>query len=201
LILILALLVVLAIGMMVHTMSDGIEAVLEVVVHMIAWPILLIPIGIGIGLWMVSRPEPAEDYRLANTGRIAIHLLVVPALGLWWMQTRPGSTGFPGVAQSIATHLCFGVVWGHMLLVVRQVETLLSRCEEAERPIGRTPSRSRPPALWLPALVLATYWFGPFRGDHDVVYTLLTVGWIICLGRYAAARPVSDKELRRRRPD
>ncbi|MCI0675176.1 MAG: hypothetical protein L0Y42_05295 [Phycisphaerales bacterium] len=208
---VIGLLLLLIVGLFGHAagMTGTLEAVFNVVVDVGRWAIVLMPLGIAVGMWMVSEPEPRtedEDLYLHAAVR-GLSIAVIAAFAIWMTVVRRSAPlALSWSVQQLVMHVCYVVIWMQSLVMVKQATALERRCAAAdERSIALNKRMSRNANLAF-VLFLLVYWIGPLRWrtggnwsapSRDTARNLFMVtalAWFSVMGVLVAALAVVRQE-------
>lgn len=147
--------------------DSALEVVLEFAIAGISVIAVSSLVVAGIGLWMISDPEPRSknEKRYGNAARRALSGMVIPALG-WWAVvggTQLDIGRLSEVSQNASVSACFVVVWLHMLVLIELARDLERRCVVSVAPRMLWLRRCQAFVLCLGSVALAVYWLGPVR--------------------------------------
>lgn len=170
---------------------------------------LLAFILMGIGVWIVSAPEPRESggglrnvvYRISSAAS-------VPVFGLWLFlaSAQPLGNVHWSVQQALI-HVCLAVIVVHSMMISQQHDQLNSRLPtpggNAFRPLA---TGWRAPLLFT-IVVLGVYWGGsallssapgwqpPSERGQQMLCYVVALAWLMQIGHLVALRERIFKEL------
>lgn len=161
------LLVIAGVLLLPRDRDTTLEGVLEFILTIAQIMVMLSAVGLGIGLWMISKGEPRAETKHVHLQTVirAMSAVIIPALGLWVFSRSPVSNTF-GLALPVweaITHVCFVIVWLHMLIVIGQARAMATRCAAVPSKRLDVLKRYRNLVLYLPMILLVGHWIGPMQ--------------------------------------
>lgn len=185
-----------------------ISSVMNAAAEVLGYLVLSAFILMGIGVWMVSAPEPRESgvdrsnlaYRISSATS-------VPVLGLWRFlaSAQPLGNVHWSVQQALI-HLCLAIIVVHSMMISRQQNQLQRRLptpgNEASRPIA-TGYRAH---MFFTIMLLGLYWGGsallsaapgwqpPGERGQTMLFFIVALAWLMQIGRLVALRQRIFKE-------
>jgi hypothetical protein len=140
----------------------------------------LTPFVIGIGLWMLSAPEPRYVSESADSQVVLFRVfsaLAVPMMALGFVLARRTQVWpWPAGIQEGMFHLCIAVIWMHMALLVKQAMILEARFESSDDQRMGALARRRSNQIIALIVLLALYWIGWLRWSRTGSWTLPASG-------------------------
>jgi hypothetical protein len=128
---------------------------------------LMTPILIGVGLWLLMKPEPREAGRseIALLIERLLAAIVVPGFALWLaFAVDSFRITVPLIAHFIIIHLVFILALAHIWTIRQRLLDLHGRFEKQPRwGYLQTAGWRKWTAMAAPMIFLLLYWAGPFR--------------------------------------
>lgn len=202
------LLVIAAFRLIPRDRDTTLEGVLEFILTIAHIMVMLSGVALGIGLWMISKGEPrreTKDVHLQTVIR-AMSAVIIPALGLWVFSRALVSNTF-GLALPLGeaiTHVCFVIVWLHMLIVIGHARSMETRCVAVASKRVDVLKRYRHLVLYLPMILLVGHWVGPVQWletggwnvpQEPMPYFVMAIGWVLVTGLFATTLRTVKQEL------
>lgn len=202
------LLVIAGVLLLPRDRDTTLEGVLEFILTIAQIMVMLSAVGLGIGLWMISKGEPRAETKHVHLQTVirAMSAVIIPALGLWVFSRSPVSNTF-GLALPVweaITHVCFVIVWLHMLIVIGQARAMATRCAAVPSKRVDVLKRYRNLVLYLPMTLLVGHWIGPMQWlqtggwkppQNPMLFVLMAIGWVLVTGLFGTTLGIVKQEL------